>query len=40
VRLRAQTQGKTLAVTAGALQSLGVAAGAMVWAAALGGEAG
>ena len=39
-RMRAQAQGGTLAVTAKALQTLGAAAGALVWAATLGGEAG
>jgi arginine N-succinyltransferase len=37
-RLRAQAQGRALALTAEALQTLGVAAGALVWAASLGGE--
>jgi len=40
VRLRAHAQGSTLAVSAEALHALGVAAGALVWAAALGGETG
>ena len=39
-RLRAQPRGGTLAVAPDALQVLGVAPGAQVWAAALGGETG
>ncbi len=39
-RLRARADATTLVVTADALQQLGVAAGAQVWAAGLGGEAG
>lgn len=39
-RLRAQAQGARLAVTTDALQTLGVAPGATVWAAALAGEGG
>jgi arginine N-succinyltransferase len=37
-RLRAQAQGKTLALTPETLQVLGLAPGAQVWAAALGGQ--
>lgn len=39
-RVRAQAQGKVLAITAEALQALGAPVGASVWAAALGNETG